>query len=89
VGLYLLFPVVLWPAISGAFSVRRRAAAVLDPRGCLLAFCLIQIGYVTITGVLFAFGEAPRYRFQIDPFIWLMAALALSRLIALIRQHKR
>jgi hypothetical protein len=80
--------VVLRPAIRRSWSIRR-ATARRDPPGCVLAFCLIQIVYVTVTGVLFAFGEAPRYRFQVDPLIWLMAALSLSRLLLWLRRRRR
>ena len=86
VGLYLFLPVAFgWALVRARIFYRTRSTAGAG-RAALLAFSLLSIAYVTVSGVMVAFGEAPRYRFQIDPVIWLIAALAVSDLWRAIRR---
>jgi hypothetical protein len=78
IGIYLFFPLgFVW----GALQTRAlfRAGENERARAALLCFCLFQIAFVTLTSMMFAFGEAARYRYEVEPIIWLIAALAASR----------
>ena len=86
VGLYLFLPLAFaWAALLTRALYRMRSPEAAA-RAALLAFSLLNIAYVTVSGVMVAFGEAPRYRFQIDPFIWLIGALSLSDLWRRVRR---
>ena len=49
-------------------------------RALLIAFWLVQIAFVTATGLLLSYGEGERYRYQIEPFLWILAALGITTL---------
>jgi len=79
VGLYVLLPAVLawalWRAVSGLRSADPAARA----RGALVAYCAFQIVFVITISSMATFLESSRYRFQVEPFIWVLATLlALS-----------
>jgi 4-amino-4-deoxy-L-arabinose transferase-like glycosyltransferase len=76
VGFYILVPLVLLWAIGRAFP--RRVSTAPPALTALLVFCVLQIGYVFLASCLFTFQESARYRYQIEAFIWLLAALALA-----------
>jgi hypothetical protein len=80
VGLYLALPLVILCSAWRALGLLGQQAREYRARGLLIAFCLLQILYVTGASTMLTFLESSRYRFQVEPFIWLMAALCLSRL---------
>lgn len=76
VGVYLLLP---WPLLwigRRAFSDWKSGVRVKRARVALLAFSLLQIAYLVATSALFTIGESARYRYQVEPQIWLCVALA-------------
>jgi 4-amino-4-deoxy-L-arabinose transferase-like glycosyltransferase len=81
-GLYAFAPLAcvwaLYRAWVLARDARQEQAAEPRARGALLAFCLLQIGFATVASVMFTSGESPRYRFQIEAFIFLIGALAVA-----------
>jgi hypothetical protein len=79
VGLYSLLPLLLLPALARLRAARLNPGRHSRARAALLAFALAQIGYVAATSALFVIGESARYRYQIEPFIWLVVALAIRR----------
>jgi hypothetical protein len=75
VGLYLLLP---WPLIwigRRAFVNARSRVLVRRARAALLVFSLVQIVYLVVTSALFTIGESARYRYQVEPQIWLSVTL--------------
>ena len=83
VGLYaLLLPLPLAWAMRHARSLGRAAVARARAQGALLAYCLLQVGYVIGASIFLTFGETARYRFMIEPMLWLIVALGVRRLAA-------
>jgi hypothetical protein len=78
VGVYVFLPVVMVWATLRARSLLRSPAPDARALGALLVFCLVQIAYVAAASSLFTFRESARYRFQVEPMIWLMTALCLA-----------
>jgi hypothetical protein len=80
VGVYLFLPVVMvWTGVR-ARRLLRSGPSNTRALGALLVFCLFQIGYVVAASSLFTFRESARYRFQVEPLIWLITALCLASL---------
>lgn len=78
VGLYLLLPVfLLWAAVR-AWSLIRSGDAQAWTTGMLFVFCILQILYVTTVSILMTYGESARYRFMVEAFVWLLAAVCVS-----------
>ena len=77
VGLYVFLPLVwlwgLWQALSLV-----RGGAGERARGALLLFCLFQIVYVIAASSMLTFLEESRYRFQVEPLIWLVTTLCVT-----------
>lgn len=84
IGLYLLTPLPLLWAI-----VRLRALRIETPaaraRAVLVAYCVLQILWVVAASTLLTFRESARYRYQVEPLIWWLAAWAVMD--ALARRH--
>jgi hypothetical protein len=85
-GLYLLLPLVLAWAVVRFVGPRGRDAPA--PDRALLAFLMLQVGFITTVAVLFSFGEAGSYRYQIDPLIAVLYLLAGKALIARLRARR-
>lgn len=86
VGLYVFLPLFLgWAAWAAATQLR-----ATDPQafaqGALLAFCLLQVLFVVSASSLFTAWETSRYRYSIEPFIWVLVTAAL---LAAIRRVQR
>lgn len=78
VGLYALLPLVcLWTLVQ-AWTLRTSDRQDVRLRGALLAFCLFQICYVVAFTNVITFLESSRYRYQVEPFILLLSALAIA-----------
>lgn len=92
VGLYAFLPVAL--VYNAWFAVRRVARRVSrrDVRGFVLLFCCFQIVYVVAVSSLFTLGECSRYRYLVEPLIWLVfavvAAHAARALRARLAKHR-
>jgi hypothetical protein len=78
VGLYVLLPLVLVGAGMRARALRRGSDLAQRARGACFWLALFQIGYVITASTLFSLKESARYRYQIEPLLWVLAALALS-----------
>jgi hypothetical protein len=79
VGLYAFLPIAWIWAFLNARALLRTHIDGLRARGALIYVCLFQIAFVVPPSILFAFGEAPRYRYAIEPMIWLIAGMAVAR----------
>jgi hypothetical protein len=88
VGIYLFAPLPLGWAVLRLRRLWRSAAPEDRPRAAVVAFALFQIAYVSTLSVLLAQGEAERYRFKIEAFLWLLAALAVADLVAFARRRR-
>jgi hypothetical protein len=75
VGLYLLLPWPLFWIGRRALVNARSRVLVRRARAALLVFCLLQIVYLVVTSALFSIGESARYRYQVEPQIWLLVTL--------------
>jgi hypothetical protein len=82
VGLYAFLPFAIVWAIRRAVSLVRHPSADTTAGGALLVFCLVQIVFVVTASTLFTFGETARYRYAIEPMIWLVGAISFAALAA-------
>lgn len=78
-GLYLLLPV----AMAGVWIQARALVGIPDSaaraRGAVLYFCLLQLVYVVAASTMLTALEEARYRFQIEPLIWVVVALRTAQ----------
>ena len=81
VGLYALLPLPLAWAVAHARRLGRAASPAARARGALVAYCLVQIGYVVAASVFLTYLEMARYRFPIEAMLWFIVALAIRRLL--------
>jgi hypothetical protein len=85
VGLYALLPMaVAWTGVYG-YRLRRAADETARARGALLWLCLLNVVYVVAASSAFTFLESSRYRFQIEPLIWVMATASIAALVGHMR----
>jgi hypothetical protein len=89
VGLYVLVPAVLLWSFERGRALRRASDDESRARAALLWLILFQISYVVAVSVLFTFQEESRYRFQIEPLLWLLAATALTAFVDRLRRPPR
>jgi hypothetical protein len=82
VGLYAFLPLAMAWAFRHAASLVRRPGGETLAGGALLFFCLAQIVFVVTASSLFTFGDTARYRFEIEPMIWLLGVLSSVALAA-------
>lgn len=81
-GVYVMLPPILAWALARGWRLRRA-----PPRGCaraegaLLWLCAFQIGWVVAASTMLTALEWPRYRYQVEWAIWLLAAAAASALV--------
>jgi hypothetical protein len=78
VGLYSLLPLFLVWAGSRAWRLMRSGDAASWSTAMLIVFATLQIVYVTGVSALFSYGESARYRFMVEPLIWLVVASCFS-----------
>jgi hypothetical protein len=81
VGLYVFLPPFLvWATVSVWARLRANDASV-RASGALLGFCLLQILFVVSASSLFTAWETARYRYAIEPCIWVVVAVALRAVL--------
>ena len=80
VGVYALLPIILIWAAWQATASWRSGDVARRARGALLAFCIFQIVFVVAVSSMATYLESSRYRFQVEPFIWILSALTLVSL---------
>lgn len=80
VGFYAFLPLVLglswWKALGWRRSGKGRVAA----RASTLCFASFQVLYVAAVSSLVTYGEASRFRYQVEALIWLLAITAVVAL---------
>jgi hypothetical protein len=82
-GVYVVLPLVM---VGGLWQLKSSLAASGRPangRAALLCFLLFNIAYVVAVSSMFTFRESSRYRYQIEPMMWLTAAVS----VALVRSE--
>ena len=89
VGVYVLVPIVLIWATLKVPECWRGSGASARARGALLAFSVFQVVFVIAVSSMATFLESSRYRFQVEPFIWILSALALVSLTHGRVSHRR
>jgi hypothetical protein len=77
VGLYAFFPGFYAWALWHAFKRSRAADEHTRAAGALLGLCLLQIAYVTSVSSMATSWETSRYRYAIEPCIWIVVAMGL------------
>lgn len=77
VGLYVFLPIFFAWGLWRAVSSLRAAAPEARAAGALLGLCLFQLSYVVAVSSMATAWEASRYRYAVEPFIWVLVALAL------------
>lgn len=77
VGLYVFLPAFLVWAIWAAWRRLRASDPETFATGALLAFCVLQILFVVSASSLFTSWETSRYRYSVEPCIWVVVAAAL------------
>ena len=86
-----VYPLLVVACFWGAWRMKAFYRA-RQPRSsavaALLAFLLFQVAFVVSTGILFAAGEAQRYRFQVDPFLWLMGIFCAVEIARMLRRPR-
>jgi hypothetical protein len=78
VGLFVFLPFFYVWALLRAIMFLRAPEQERRAAGALLGLCLVQIAYVVTVSSMATSWEASRYRYAIEPCIWLIVALALN-----------
>ncbi len=87
IGIYLALPLVLAWAVWHAVSLIRSPDSSTRARGALMAFCVLQTVFVIAISSMATFLESSRYRFQVEPFIWVITAVAAARSLERLRRQ--
>lgn len=77
VGLYAFLPLFCAQALAAIWHGMRSGDTRRARRAMLLAFCLFQVCFVVAASCLFTSQEASRYRYGVEPFIWIIVAVGL------------
>ncbi|HEX5098268.1 MAG TPA: hypothetical protein VFV94_02160 [Polyangiaceae bacterium] len=88
VGLYVFLPLFLVLPLARLRATVRSRVRHLRARAAVLAFALVQLGYVALTSALFTIGESARYRYQVEPLIWLLVAAAIHEWRRRVRRRR-
>lgn len=76
-GLYVFLPPCLVWVLIQSYRRLRSASGEARALGALTGSCAMQILYLVAITALFTFGENARYRYIVEPFIWVVVASAL------------
>ena len=74
VGLYALLPLFCGWAVASVWRGSRSRDPEVRRRAELLGFCLFQVLFVVAASCAFTSQEAARYRYGVEPFIWIIVA---------------
>jgi hypothetical protein len=77
-GMYVFLPLVMVGALWRLTPSLRGSARYANGRAALLSFWLLNVAYVVAVSSMFTFRESSRYRYQIEPMIWLTAAISVG-----------
>jgi hypothetical protein len=81
-GLYMVLPLLLvWAAVRARALLAERHGPA-RPEAVLLALCVVQIGSVAAVAALSISTESARYRYAVEPLIWVVATLAVRRAVS-------
>lgn len=76
----VLLPLVLLAGLADVWrAVRSRDYMALDARSAVIVYLLFNIVYVIAVGALMERTENQRFRFDVDPMIWVLLLAALDR----------
>jgi hypothetical protein len=81
VGFYVFLPFCLFWITKSAWPLLRSRSDEERALGALWYFCLLQIGYLVAVIALLTWGENARYRYIVEPLIWLLAARSVLDLV--------
>lgn len=85
VGLYVFLPVFYAWAVWRCVARLRSPQADSRAKGALLGLCLFQITYVVAVSTMATSWEASRYRYAIEPFIWIVVAVGVRAVYQRVR----
>jgi hypothetical protein len=80
VGLYALLPIALIVAARRARRLLAGGGPGARPLAGLIGFAVFQVVFVILVSALVNYGEAARYRYQVEAIIWLVGASAVLEL---------
>jgi len=86
-GLYIFLPFFCGWAVAFARRRFKSSEPEARPQALLISFCLLHMAYVLAVSCLFTAGECARYRYLIEPFIWLIVTRALVSFAAWVRRR--
>lgn len=89
VGFYVLLPLFIARIARRGWRLLRSPAMDERATGALWYFCLLQVGYLVPVMALLTWGENARYRYIIEPFIWLIVTGTLVDLTRAARAWLR
>jgi hypothetical protein len=89
VGLFAFLPIFyVWGLVRSITQLRSPERDV-RAAGALLGLCLTQIAYVVAVSSMATSWEASRYRYSIEPCIWIVVALGFSSVYQRARKKWR
>jgi hypothetical protein len=75
-----VWPVLLPLVLAATVAALWRQRAAIDARWLLIAYLVCNVAYVVAVGALMERSENQRFRFDVDPMIWLLVMMLLVRL---------
>jgi len=87
VGLYALLPLVMAWTARRSWQFMRSVDSHVMNRGAVLFLCLFNVAYVVAVSSMATFLESSRYRFQVEPLIWVLTAFCIAGLFR-ARAHR-
>lgn len=85
VGVYLFLPFALGWALTRARTLLREGDERAQPEAAVLAFGSLQIVYVVLASTWLISTESARYRYAVEPLIWLLAVLSVGAAARAVR----
>lgn len=78
-GIYVFLPLLLFASARRAVALFRTRGETIPVEALILAFLVFQVVFVTAVSVAFTFGESARYRFLIEPLIFVLLIAWVAR----------